>query len=772
MGKSIAIIGAGYLQQPLVAKAREMGLRTVCFAWAEGAVCKDLCDVFYPVSITEKEQILDLCRQEQIDGICTIASDVAAPTVAYVAEQMGLAGNPYQAAVRAHNKHLMREALVEAGVDCPQFRLVDQVWNDQQMVEQIQEMELPLIVKPSDRSGSMAVTKIAHWEQLKPAVEEALQASLVNQALIEEYIEGREISVEFISFQGQHHMLQITDKVTTGAPHFVELAHHQPARLSAGQYMHIEQVTCRALDALGITNGASHSEYKITDTGRVVVMEIGGRMGGDFIGSNLVQLSTGYDFLRGVIEVALGEFHTPQKQFSHHAGVYFLSGETPEILPYIEHADRYPAILQAELTSKDLKPLTCSADRSGYFIYSDPQQRFETLKNKTVMVLGGGRYQLPLIKAARAAGCRVLVMGWPGNFPGYDYATKWYNVDIMDYEQVCHVAAKEHIDAIVGCGSDFILPTIGKVVDRFSLPGSGYQSSVVASDKLLMKQAFARTQVRTAAYAQVTTADEALSQAEQIGYPVVLKIVDGSGSKGVVICQDPNELRQAYSQVQPLTHHSYMVLEQFIQGEEFGAQAYVQNGDLKFCMIHGDLIYHGQSGVPVGHYAPAMTQYPGLQADVEEQLKRAIQALQIDNCAINADFILHDSQVYVLEIGARAGATCLPELVSQCYGIDYYDYLLRGACGLTLPTMSPSQLTPALVFTPYSTQTGKVVGCHMPKLPQIVSCELYPELGDQVNAFRTAYDRIGHLVMRGESIEQLLDLYTNQIEHFPFVELQ
>ena len=121
----IAIIGASYLQRPLVEKAKEMGLRTICFAWPEGAVCKDICDTFYPVSITEKDEILRLCREEQIDGICTIASDVAAPTVAYVAEQMGLTGNSYEASLRAHDKYAMRVALSEAGVECPKFTCVN-----------------------------------------------------------------------------------------------------------------------------------------------------------------------------------------------------------------------------------------------------------------------------------------------------------------------------------------------------------------------------------------------------------------------------------------------------------------------------------------------------------------------------------------------------------------------------------------------------------------------------------------------------------------------
>lgn len=364
MSKTLAIIGASYLQRPLVERAKEMGLKTVCFSWAEGAVCKDICDEFYPVSITEKEEILRLCREVHIDGVCTIASDVAAPTVAYVAEQMGLPGNPYESAVRAHDKHLMREALVSADLDCPHYRVIAKG-------EKISTkgLSLPLIIKPSDRSGSLGVQKITRWEELDAAVQKALDVSIIGEALIEEYIDGREISVEMISCGGEHHALQITDKVTTGAPHFVELAHHQPSNLPEQMQQRIFGISHRALDALGLTNGASHSEYRITPEGRIVVMEIGGRMGGDFIGSNLVRLSTGYDFVQGVIQVALGQTIHPMPKQLACSGVFFLSSETPEVLPYIEHAKDFKEIVVAEQTDKELRPLTCSADRSGYFIY-------------------------------------------------------------------------------------------------------------------------------------------------------------------------------------------------------------------------------------------------------------------------------------------------------------------------------------------------------------------------------------------------------------------
>ena len=371
--KKLAIIGASYLQRPLVEKAKEMGLYTICFAWAEGAICKDLVDEFYPISIVDKEEILQICQEKQIDGICTIASDVAAPTVAYVAENIGLIGNSHQASVTANNKYIMRQAFMNAGVPCPKFLCVEDS-TDATIDEIKQSMKLPLIVKPADRSGSLGVTKVENIEVLNDAIDNALACSLKKQAMVEEFVGGREISVEFISYQGKHYPLQITDKVTTGAPHFVELEHHQPSTLSAEMYADIYAITENALNALGITNGASHSEYKITEDSDVYVIEIGGRMGGDFIGSDLVRLSTGYDFVKGVIEVALGDFTEPQITETNHSSVYFLCKETEYLLPYFANADNIEGVVMYEQTDTELRNITCSADRSGYLIYKGEEK--------------------------------------------------------------------------------------------------------------------------------------------------------------------------------------------------------------------------------------------------------------------------------------------------------------------------------------------------------------------------------------------------------------
>ena len=301
MNKNLAIIGASYLQLPLIEKAQEMGYTTHVFAWAAGDVGETAADHFYPVSIVEKEQIADICREIGIVGICSIASDLAAVTVNYVAEQLGLPGNSMQCTLKSTNKHLMRRAFEEGGDPSPKSVLVDAGADLSGL-----QMTYPIIVKPTDRSGSRGIYKLETPDGLEEAIVTSASLGFEKKALVEEFVEGDEYSVEGISYNGEHHILTITQKFTTGAPHFIETGHFEPAPVSAETYERVKQVVTHALDSLEIRNSASHSEIKITPDGRIYLIEIGGRMGGDCIGSDLVRYSTGIDYVRAVIQVACG----------------------------------------------------------------------------------------------------------------------------------------------------------------------------------------------------------------------------------------------------------------------------------------------------------------------------------------------------------------------------------------------------------------------------------------------------------------------------------
>ena len=367
--KKLAIVGASYLQLPLVLKAKELGVKTICFAWEDGAVCRNHADKYYPISIVDKEKILSVCREEKIDGITTIATDVAVPTINYVAHELGLIGNSLESGYIATNKFAMREALKKSGVRCPFFQKISSVSD---ALEAIKQTTFPVIIKPCDRSGSMGVTKVDKQDCLADAVEAALACSFCKEAILEKFVDiAQEISVEGISWRGEHHVLAITDKVTTGAPHYVELGQHQPSQLSQAILDEAVRQVKLGIRALGIEYGASHPELMVSKDGEVYVTEIGARMGGDFIGSDLVFLSTGYDFLKGVIEIALGEFSGVHFGEKHYAGVWFYSPDTPQVKEIIEHQPRYPWIVRSELHEDELKPLTRSADRAGYFIYQN-----------------------------------------------------------------------------------------------------------------------------------------------------------------------------------------------------------------------------------------------------------------------------------------------------------------------------------------------------------------------------------------------------------------
>ncbi|HEY3388160.1 MAG TPA: ATP-grasp domain-containing protein [Prolixibacteraceae bacterium] len=369
MIKKLAIIGASYLQLPLVLKAKELGLVTYCFAWDDGAVCKPFVDHFYPVSTVDKEKILEICKQEKIDGITSIASDVAVTTINYVSNSLGLIGNDPIDSLASTNKFIMREKFRQKQVSSPKFYKIgkgDLILSDESFT-------FPLIVKPVDRSGSKGVQKINSLNELKISIERAQNESFINEGIVEEYIEGNEVSVESISWEGKHFILAITDKETTGAPYFVELSHHQPSSLNTNIQQDIIFETHKALNALNLKYGASHSEFKITQEGKVYAIEVGARMGGDFIGSDLVYLSTGYDFLKGVIEVALGIFNIPVLNKTLFSGVYFLSEERSFIKSIIENKT-LPQIIRSEITDKTVRPVQCSSDRSGYFIYQSNEK--------------------------------------------------------------------------------------------------------------------------------------------------------------------------------------------------------------------------------------------------------------------------------------------------------------------------------------------------------------------------------------------------------------
>ncbi len=364
--QKLAIIGASEFQNPLILAAKARGIETHVFAWQNGDVGETTADYFYPISIIECDAIAEKCKEIGVDGIATIASDLANITVARVARTLGLTANSVHCVECTTDKMLMNRVLVEAGCPVPKSILVASGEGLDNL-----ELSFPCIVKPVDRSGSRGITKVNSFEDLETAVARSIDESFAKRAIIQEYVEGREFSVEYISWQGEHRFLALTEKFTTGAPGFIEKAHLEPARMTVEETASIMSVVEGALDALGVEYGASHSEVKIDSSGSVRIIEIGSRMGGDCIGSHLVQLSTGYAFVDAVIDAALGE-EPPSPDFSeaHYAGVRFIFDDDDLSLYKMVLKDTPGLVKYARLAEDTDHEIVDSGSRYGFFIFA------------------------------------------------------------------------------------------------------------------------------------------------------------------------------------------------------------------------------------------------------------------------------------------------------------------------------------------------------------------------------------------------------------------
>ena len=300
--KTIMILGASILQLPAIEKATEMGLKVVVLDINPDAVGFNVPGVVKEViSTIDIEAAVEAAKRHHIDGVMTLATDMPMRTVAAVAKECELIGVSEDTAIKATDKSVMREALKEAGVPVPKFFRVVNLDEYRIAVENI---EGPFMVKPADSSGSRGILKVEDRENLDSAYEYTNQFSHNGIVVVEECMIGPEVSVETLAIDGVVHVIQITDKMTTGAPHFVEMGHTQPTRLDCAK--EIERVAIAANKAVGIKNGPSHTEIIVTKAGPKIV-EIGARLGGDCITTHLVPLSIGVNMVEACIRIALGE---------------------------------------------------------------------------------------------------------------------------------------------------------------------------------------------------------------------------------------------------------------------------------------------------------------------------------------------------------------------------------------------------------------------------------------------------------------------------------
>ncbi|MCB7319859.1 ATP-grasp domain-containing protein [Lacrimispora sp. 210928-DFI.3.58] len=373
--KKLMILGAGILQLPAIEKANEMGLQVIAVDMNPEAIGFKVQRVIKEViSTIDTSAILEAAKRHQIDGIMTLASDMPMRSVAVVSKELNLVGITEDTAIKATNKAVMREALKKAEVPIPMFFRVADMTEYKKAVKEMQNRGMRCIIKPTDNSGSRGIVLLKDFEDrtIEGAFEYSRKSSRSGELMVEEYMDGPEVSVETLSVDGRCEVIQITDKLTTGSPYFVEMGHNEPSMLSDNIKRQIEMITVAANHAIGIENGPSHTEIKITSSGPKIV-ELGARLGGDNITTHLVPLSTGVDMVECCIKIALGQKPDVKKKFSKGAAIRYFRADHGRItgIQGVDNAKRIEGIKQVSIVhgvGEMLHGIRSSVDRAGFVI--------------------------------------------------------------------------------------------------------------------------------------------------------------------------------------------------------------------------------------------------------------------------------------------------------------------------------------------------------------------------------------------------------------------
>lgn len=358
--KKIAIIGASQGQLPICIEAIKKKIYTVGFAWGKDAICKNFFNKFYPISITNKDEIVKYCVKEGVDGVVSNASDLTALITTYVAEKLKLNGNNYASFQKAQDKFWIRNTTNQLkGLHPVRATILDEISHSL-------KFSFPIIVKPCIGNSKKGVSFVRNEDELINAITYAKKEN--STILIEEFILGREISAETLSYNGKHIIIQITDKETLGPPHFVEIGHHQPALLSKNEKHKIYDIVPKILDTIKYRNGATHIEFKINDKEEISLMEINLRGGGDNISTKLIQLSTGFNYIGALIDISLNSFYFPKTINNiNYSGIYYLCNQTKNKITYFTNPPKN--VVEYNISSSNLVDSKTNYDRNGYIIY-------------------------------------------------------------------------------------------------------------------------------------------------------------------------------------------------------------------------------------------------------------------------------------------------------------------------------------------------------------------------------------------------------------------
>lgn len=376
---------------------------------------------------------------------------------------------------------------------------------------------------------------------------------------------------------------------------------------------------------------------------------------------------------------------------------------------------------------------------------------------KKILVIGAGYLQSFIIKKAKQLGYYVIAIDGDENAIGFEYADAFAVIDIKDHAKCAAFAKKNDIDGVITGATDYGVITTAYIAQEMKLPGLKYEVARLIKDKYYVtKKIYHSGNTSLKQLYRVEDSITLLNLKEKLEYPVMIKPVDGSGSRGVFKIKNEKELLENFDNSLKYSNEGAVLIQDYFIGVEYGADIFVYNNEIH---VYGPI---GKEMTRAPHYAELGHFYPSKLVNVEkirEKLRKVVQILDVDFGAINIDFLVDkDENIFIVDIGARMGGNIIgSHIIPIGFGIDYMGNLIKASVGDDIDMKTANK--------PYAIST-KILALTPGVIKEIPNNKVIEEkydvhildhicLGKYINEYKTNLDGLGYLYSYGDDIEQI-----------------
>ena len=398
---------------------------------------------------------------------------------------------------------------------------------------------------------------------------------------------------------------------------------------------------------------------------------------------------------------------------------------------------------------------------------------------KKLLILGAMEMHVPLIKRAKEMGNYVITVDYIPENPGHKLADEAYFDSTTDLDAVLKLSKKLNIDGIMTYNSDPAAPTAAYVAEKLGLPGNPYQSVKIMSEKNLFRDFLISNGLNTPKFGNYLNIEDALCHINDFSFPIIIKPVDSSGSKGVTVVNNVNDVQNAIECALEKSRSKKFIIEEYIEpvGKQLHGDGFVQNGKVVFLHL-GD--HHFDS--TINNLVPYSTTYP-TEHPVEivnackNQIQDFMSKVGFKNGGFNVELRISnkDNKPYIIDIGARNGGNFTPKVIEYGSGFNFLDRAIKIALGESIDdikmTDKVSDFVSHLIL--HSDKNGVLNNIVLDKMieDRIIEKHIYLKSGDKVETFLGANAALGVLIMKYESRE-VMDEIVENFHNLYKVELQ